>query len=277
MYDEHFEEKGSGKYKTRYWSCICWLDNMREDWREALPDLLQIPGFYGLHDKDLDKAGKLRKPHLHLVGCWEGPTTRKNAKEWANYLSKPGAVCCSTASPVMRMRGAYDYAIHDTDAARKEGKYQYDEESRVSFNGFEVGFYEQISAEEKDRMAYDITQVIRSRGLQNLAELGDVIIGEYDFRYFQVFKSQNAFFDRLCRGEYLKRTQGKVIVSLDDVDPGALAMSAVTARAEDGTRIAVCSECGQVKHDWEMHSWADDAENVGICNECFYRLENGEY
>lgn len=245
---------------------------MRDDWEKSLPDIVQLPGFYGLHDQDVDTKGEPRKTHIHLTLCWEGPTTRKSAKEVANWLSAPGKTCCSTASPVPRMRGCYDYARHDTEAAQKAGKVLYPEENRVCFNGFEIGFYEHISQEEKDQMAYELSRVIHNRKIENMDDLSEVIETEYDFRYFQVFKGNNAFFDRLCRGVYLKRIGDKPSKDAEaakNFDASRVAMAPVIARAGDGTRMCVCEECGEVKPSEDFATYGgQDNPNVGLCKDC---------
>lgn len=272
-YDEHSQEHGSPKYKSRYWCGICWIENMVEEWREIIGDVYGLPGFYGLHDKDVDSKGVPRKPHAHVTLCWDGPTTRKNAKEVFNLLSAPGKVCCSTANFVPAMRGCFDYAIHDTDTARKQGKYQYPETARVTFNGFEIGFFEHLSAEEKDRMSYDIAKLIGERKIEEMETLRQIIFNEYDFRYFQVFKNQNAFFDRLCRGVYLRRTNGVIEITEQCamLDPAKVAMSDLEARTEEGVSVAVCQECGEIKTKTEFDYLT--GVNIGVCKTCQMKID----
>ena len=52
--------------------------------------------------------------------------------KWFNMrLSKPGCTCASTVEPIINPARAWDYLIHDTDQARKEGKFQYPQTSVI--------------------------------------------------------------------------------------------------------------------------------------------------
>lgn len=274
MYDEHVESFTDSRFKTSKWCMICYVDNMRDDWRECIDDLIDVPGFYGLHDRDVDKAGETRKAHIHLSFFWTGNINLKTAKNIANRLSKPGEVCCPVGKPIARVRENYDYAKHDTEKARKDGKVQYPEENRVVFNGFDIGFYEQLSQVEKDEICWQISEMIGERRIKNLEDLRQIISKERDLSWFLVFKANNGFFDRLCRGVYLKYTDSDARSEIpESLDGARLAMAdEVIARGEDGIRRVVCVECGKVDLDDAFIVYGGDmGTNCGICRECANR------
>lgn len=270
-FDEHVEETGASNYKTRNWSCICYLDNMRDDWKDCIEDVIDVPGFYGIHDEDVDKAGEKRDEHIHLALFWNGPINRNGIKKIANRLSKDGCSCCRTAQPITNVRKCYEYAIHNTEKAQKDGKHLYPETNRVCFGGFDIGFFEQLSQEERDRMAHEIAMLIHDRKIMNMDDLSDIINRERDFSYFQVFKGQNAFFDRLCRGVYLKSQEKKKKKAVDcqAYEPARVAMSEAPLHDQNGNRVLVCRDCGHVGEESDFLFWGgENGPNIGKCRFC---------
>lgn len=274
-YDEHIEPYHDPRFKTKNWCMICYLENMREDWESDIETLLDCPGFYGIHAEDVDSKGEPRKPHIHLSIFWTGNINCKAAINIANRLSKLGAKCCSVGKPINRIRNNYDYAIHDTDAARKDGKVQYGEECRKCFGGFDIGFYEQLSQVDKDQITFEIAQFIGDNKIKNLERLRREIMEHHDMQWFLVFKANNGFFDRLCRGVYLELEEGKAsreILDKPDMEPGLVAMSEAVVRDRNGDRCVVCSECGEVKHEEDFVTFGGkDGVNIGICRDCYHR------
>ncbi len=53
------------------------------------------------------------------------------------------------------IRSTYEYLIHNTESCEKKNKHDTQEE-RITGNGFDIGFYEQVSASEKQEMLKEI-------------------------------------------------------------------------------------------------------------------------
>ena len=122
--------------KARYWTAVCYPENMRPDWKERIGEVLQLPYAYCVHDKDVQGDGDDRKAHVHIMVAWPNTTTYKSALETFKGLSAPGAQCVNTCQKVQNVRYMYDYLIHDTDDARKKHKHQYARSERVTGNNF---------------------------------------------------------------------------------------------------------------------------------------------
>ena len=196
--------------KARYWCAICYPENMIDDWKDEIAHILQMPFCYGWHNQDLDKDGKtIAKEHVHLVLPFDGPTTQKNVINVANKLSKPGEVCCSAAQSIMNMRYMYNYLIHDTDDARKKHKYQYDESHRVEGNNFDIHFYEQLSAKDKQLLEIELIKLIREKQFVLYGDLMDYVIDNLDMKYYEVLSNKNSMFEKLTRSNYLKYEKAK--------------------------------------------------------------------
>lgn len=115
--------------KSRHWTAILYPENMRDDWKNSIAGVLQLPFCYVEHF-----PGDGRKPHVHIMVSWDGPTTFRNALSIFNELDPTISMC----KRVISVPFLYRYFIHDTDDCRKKGKALIDESFRVSGNGFEV-------------------------------------------------------------------------------------------------------------------------------------------
>lgn len=194
--------------KSRYWAAVCYPENMIPDWQNKIDDLIEFPFAYCVHDLDHDQKSEHRKDHVHIMVAWSNTTTKKAAMELMNRLSAPGRSCCPVIQSVHNVRRSYDYLIHDTDKCREDGKYQYPKEARIEGNNFDIGAFEQISAEEKGEAAKEICKFCIDRGIENLSDVFTIVTESEDFsdvRYWEAFKLYNAMIERICKGVYLKR------------------------------------------------------------------------
>lgn len=197
------------KIKARYWQAVLWTENLIEDWEMKVEETLQLPFAYCIHNKDVEKDGvTLRKPHVHVIVAYPNTTTYKHA---LNVFKLLGEKACNTCQPCRSIRYCYDYLIHDTDDARKKGKHQYDEHERVRGNNFDIGFYEQISLEEKREMLGELIDFIIEEGFTNLIDFtiesrrNDKFKG---FHYQDVRIAQTNTLDKYCAANYKKLQNG---------------------------------------------------------------------
>lgn len=197
---------------AKYWVGILYPENMVDDWQDRIGDLLDgIPYCYCIHDKDTigydPKTGEeyMRKVHVHLIVCFSNTTTQNFAKTTMEKLSKPGHKCLGLLpQAISKIRGKYDYLIHDTESSRKLGKYLYDKSERKEGNNFDIGAFEQISLEEKSEMAKELCDLICKENILNFTDFYMFVTSNYDFKYFDVIKGYSGLFERLCKGNYQK-------------------------------------------------------------------------
>lgn len=213
--------------KAKVWLGVTYPENMVEGWQEQAPDLLQgIPFAYCIHDKDKEghevtsadgaiteyiKKLSNRKTHVHwilyLKDIKQGTTTRKHATEIFNLLSLPGRICCPGAEACLNIEHSWNYLIHDTENARKKGKYQYPPECRITGNTFDIERYIILSEEKKLEMTKEICDYIVDYRVKDTAKLYRDIRKRFSEEYFQIYKANNAMFDRLCRGVFNDATR----------------------------------------------------------------------
>lgn len=188
--------------KAKYWMGVCYPENMVDNWEEVIGDVLGVPYAYCVHDKDMDTDGQVRKKHVHILTAFPNTTTHNHAKQALERLSKDGCSCISTIESCISVRGSYNYLIHDTEACRKQGKYQYPSESRITGNCFDIGAYEQISISEKRAKAKELSALLIEKGFDDYSEWYSFVIGLDDSLAEEVALSYSGHFERLCKGIY---------------------------------------------------------------------------
>ena len=191
--------------KAKYWVGVLYPENMIPDWESKLGDIVQLPFCYCVHDKDICSELEQRKTHIHLILVWNNNTTYRAAFNVFNKLSAPDKRCLNKIEPCISIRNSYDYLIHNTDSCRKMNKYRYDESERISGNLFDIGGYEQVSMLEKTLVCKYIAMIIKDNNIINFIDLFDYINTHFEEPvYFEVLKTYSGFFDRLCKGNFLK-------------------------------------------------------------------------
>lgn len=188
--------------KARYWEAILYPENMRDDWQEAIDDLLQLPYAYCIHDKDFDSENDDRKLHVHLIIAFANSTTYKHAVEVFSFLNASGKSSFSTIESCRSIRYCYNYLIHDTDKAKKDGKHLYDKSERIVGNGFDIGSYEQITTSDKLAMCKELADIIMRERFIDFGEFYMYVVSNFDSVYFEVVKTNSGFYERLIKSNY---------------------------------------------------------------------------
>lgn len=202
MADEVEEVKEVYINKARYWWAVLYPENMREDWREAIDDLVQVPYAYCVHDLDHDSKSEHRKEHVHLILVFPNTTTRKHAMTVFSLLNAEGKKAFNTCQAIINIRHAYDYLIHDTPTCEKQGKELYSKDCRVEGNGFDIGLYEQVSEAEKLRMLQELADFIIDEGFVEFASFYMAACEKFDASYFQIIAHRSTFLEKLTKGNY---------------------------------------------------------------------------
>lgn len=198
--------------KAKYWSGICYPENMTESWKDDIADMVQIPFAYCVHDSDKNVDGEERKTHVHIILVFPNSTTYNHALSVYNLLSETGKICCPVCKKIINIRKMYDYIIHDTDECRKKGKHPYKPKDRICGNNFDIGCYEQISLEEKEEILNELEDIIYKEGITNYFQFNRYVASNYDKEYRKVVRAHSGHFDRLIKGLWYdmigKRTGG---------------------------------------------------------------------
>lgn len=107
------KKESSGAGRTRNYVAIVYPDskNTPENWIDILSES-HIPIVISpFHDKDLTEMGEPKKPHYHVMLCFDGPKSPEQAKE---VFATVGAVVSPkrTEFVVNSLRGMARYFCH---------------------------------------------------------------------------------------------------------------------------------------------------------------------
>ena len=190
---------------ARFWVGVLYPENMRPDWQDTLPDIVQLPYAYCIHSADKDSKSEHRKDHVHLILAFPNTTTYNHALQVFGLLSADGKKAINKCEAVINIRHAYDYLIHYTEGCRKLGKELYDKTARITGNNFDIGAYEQLGAAEKNNICKELCNLIITEGFMNFADFYMYVISNFeDSNYFEVLKTYSGLFERLTRANYQK-------------------------------------------------------------------------
>lgn len=163
---EESKKAKKDEVKSKYWTAIVYEDSAPEDWR----DVLKISGLRcaisPYHDKDINPTGEPKKPHWHVILCWDGPTTYNNARKFVqNELNTP------IPKELKSVRGMYNYFSHKDNPE----KAQYDEKLIEHINGFCLAEFVELTRGEVNEAIKRAFNIIRDVGITEYSGLLDFL------------------------------------------------------------------------------------------------------
>lgn len=121
--------KMSKNVKKRNWTFVLYPESAPEDWLDIIIQRGIVFAISPLHDKDVNPTGEVKKPHYHVILCYDGPTTYNSVCELVqDTLNQP------IPKVLDSVKGMYRYFTHKDNPE----KYQYNEKDIKVYNGFDV-------------------------------------------------------------------------------------------------------------------------------------------
>ena len=173
------------KQKGRYWACVCYPQSLPTNWLEILQNSGLALAISPLHDKDVDPTGEPKKPHYHLLLCYDGPTTYNNVKTLCDCLN--ATIPIKIESP----RGMYRYHIHMDNPE----KYQYDDRNRILMNGLDPANFNGLTETEQFKIKCELIQLIRDNKIYEYSNLIDYLKALELKDYLTVAMKNTLFFN----------------------------------------------------------------------------------
>lgn len=173
------------KQKGRYWACVCYPESLPTNWLEILQNSGLALAISPLHDKDVDPTGEPKKPHYHLLLCYDGPTTYNNVKTLCDSLNS--TIPIKIESP----RGMYRYHIHMDNPE----KYQYDDRNRILMNGLDPANFNGLTETEQFKIKCELIQLIRDNKIYEYSNLIDYLKALELKDYLTVAMKNTLFFN----------------------------------------------------------------------------------
>jgi hypothetical protein len=190
------------KTKKRYWTFVLYPESAPNDWREILQRTGLEIAISPLHDKDKDPTGEQKKPHFHVIMCYNNTTTGNAVKAITDDLGQPIPL------PVDSVRGLYRYLTHKDNP----DKYQYDEREITTLNGFDISTYADLSSADKTKIKLELTKFIKEKELFEYSDFMDEVINLDKPDYFLIASTNTIYFNT-----YLTSKRSKVRDKLEGV------------------------------------------------------------
>ena len=182
--------------KDRYWTFLIYLDSAPKNWRDILQETgLQI-AISPLHDKDITDVGELKKPHYHVILCFNGPTTYSKVCSITESLNSP------IPKRILSVIGMYRYFTHKDNPE----KYQYNEEDITTLNGFDIEDRTGMTTSQTIAIKRQIQKIINDNKIRYYCDLIDYINDNLSNDFYLVASNNTLFFNTYISSRYKKNS-----------------------------------------------------------------------
>lgn len=172
--------------KERYWTFILYEDSAPDDWKDILQKTGLSIAISPYHDKDINNDGEIKKPHYHILLCFNGPTTYNKVKSITDSLN------ATIPQRVLSCKGIIRYFTHKDNPE----KYQYNDQDIFTLNGLDLKSFNDLTLSQQLSIKKDIILIIQTENITSYNELVNKYVMSYNDRdYFQVISSNTFFFN----------------------------------------------------------------------------------
>ena len=172
--------------KKRYWAFVLYPESAPENWRDLLQQTGLSIAVSPLHDKDIDPTGLPKKPHYHVILCYEGPTTYNNVKtNITDPLNQPIPI------PLEQVRGYFRYLTHKDNP----DKFQYNEKDITIINDFDIDNYNYLTRSQVNAILIDIQKLIRDNQIIEYCDLLNFLLDNDLSSYLDVAYNHTILFN----------------------------------------------------------------------------------
>lgn len=192
------EKKSTDKViKKRNWAFVLYPESAPSNWRE----LLQLTGLEcvisPLHDKDVNPDGTPKKPHYHIIICYQGPTSYNVVKTLCDSLN------CPIPQYLESVKGYYRYLTHMDNPE----KAQYSKDDIQALNGFNILNYVEITKAEAAEYKRKIQTLIREKDIIEYCDLLDYLIDNSLFEELDIAMNNTLLFNNYIKSRKYKRQE----------------------------------------------------------------------
>lgn len=172
--------------KKRYWAFCGYPESLPDDWKEQLIQTGLPCAISPLHDRDVNPTGETKKPHYHVILCYNGPTALSVVEKLTRQLGQPNP------QAIENVKGYYRYLSHRDNPE----KAQYDENEIETLNGFNVADYSDLTRSEVLEVKQKIIAIIRSCDIIEYCDLMDMLLDDGMMLEWEVASSHTFFFEK---------------------------------------------------------------------------------
>ena len=186
--------------KKRNWTFVLYKDSCVKDWEDYLIST-GVPFSYAYHDKDTTEVGEPKKPHYHVLLCFDGPTTYNTMLEYAERVGAANGV----VQPVGSVRGIVRYFCHKDNP----DKYQYPEDIIQCRNGFDPQDYFCLTVTQQKAIKRQATRFIQENDIEEYADLVDLLMDSDEGDMYDIVTQNTFYFTQYIKSRRNRRKLSK--------------------------------------------------------------------
>lgn len=200
-----------GKTKKRNWTFVLYPESAPDNWRDILQQTGLEIAISPLHDSDRDPTGDLKKPHYHIILCYNNTVTGRMVKSLVDDLNQP------IPMPIDSVKGLYRYFTHKDNP----DKYQYSENDIMTLNGFDILDFSDLSTGDKSKIRVELVKFIKENDIDEYSDFIDKIIEIDKPDFLLVAMTSTIFFNAyLCSKRHKQKDGDRVEYVFIDKDTG---------------------------------------------------------
>ena len=180
--------------KKRNWAFVVYPDSAPENWLDILTQTGLEIAISPLHDKDVNPTGEPKKPHYHVIACYNGPTSFNVVKKLTDQLNAPIPI------PLEAVKGYYRYLTHKDNPE----KYQYDEKDIKTLNGFNIANFSELTRGEVLELKKNIHTYIREHDIKEYCDLLDMLFDDSMFNEYDIATNHTLLFSTYIKSRKFK-------------------------------------------------------------------------
>lgn len=172
--------------KKRNWAAVIYPESLPADWKQILTETGLPIAVSPIHDRDINEStGEPKKPHMHLILCYSGPTSFNVVNKLMGKLNAPIPI------PIESVKGAYRYLTHQDNPE----KAQYDNKDIVLINGFNISDFVELTKSEVNTICREIFDLIKLNGIIEYSDIVDLVRDQGTAEQFDVITSHTILFN----------------------------------------------------------------------------------
>lgn len=182
--------------KKRNWAFVLYPESAPDDWLDRLKQSGIMGAVSPLHDKDVDPDGNVKKAHYHIILVYGNTTTYNNVKSFTDSLNQP------IPQPLEQVRGYYRYFTHMDNPE----KAQYSDRDIISFNGFSISDFVEMTKSEVTKFIKEIHSFVRDNDIIEYSDLCDSLLDAGMEEHYQVAINHTLFVNSYITSRRHKKT-----------------------------------------------------------------------
>lgn len=172
--------------RARNWTFFVYPDSAPENWLQILTEMQVSGSVSPLHDKDVNADGTAKKPHYHVLLCFDGKKSYEQIVNITEALNAPIPQRCRS------VKGSVRYFTHMDNPE----KAQYSRNDIKVFGGFDIEEAFKATQTERLEILLEIHEFMMNNEITEYKQLYDYSARKQKERWFPVVVS-NAFV--LCK------------------------------------------------------------------------------